>query len=713
MINRKLPVSCFFIFPFVLGILIQKVFPFPFDHLVIFFVFSGVFALGFSLAFTRISNLFLIFFIITTGIFIAGKSHIGYTKKLPFTYENIKDVVGAVKDVQEKGQFLKVELEKTFFSDGKKWYDADLKIYAILPYRERIYQHQWLYLSQINIKQAEESITVSAKSWFSLEPLTLFEKFIRKIHTATESIVKKWFRYHGQEAAIFRMMVLGDRFNLPEIKQVFIKAGTYHLLVVSGLHLGYLVIFLRIIFFFIRRIEQAHYKIFNLLYLMAIIIYCAITGFKTPVIRAALMFGIYIFSEIIERPVNGIESIGWAGSLILFFRPDELFSAGFQLSFAATTGIILAMRNIPHIKGIPLWLDSTIRAIIGAQVFTIPVLLGNFGRFYPFSLIANLILVPAGAIAVFLGLSFLIFAFFRQIIIFFLTKALAFFWIGTKLFSEISPEVSWSPKTFLVFCFYFIIFAVLFRNRWKVFIALAATSLLANALITKIPERNCQIIAKSDPKTEQSITIFPCKKFLCTIEKENRLVLIVSEKEESGTLKSAMENTKGKNKDIVFFFTGTPHDIISQLEFMLNYVKPSTILDNPDIKKNPAFGYRKCFFLADEKIKQDFWKFLETFEGLRVVYNERGNLVIEYKSKSGTAIISNYINATIFEALPFSPTYHTIYATKLALSKKLQEYLEDYKVKQVLYQKLTYETAEEPLAFKLIEIDKAFTITFK
>ncbi|MCM8764484.1 MAG: ComEC/Rec2 family competence protein, partial [Candidatus Omnitrophica bacterium] len=482
---------------------------------------------------------------------------------------------------------------------------------------------------------------------------------------------------------------------------------------VSGLHLGYLIIFLRIIFFFVRRIEQAHYKIFNLLYLMAIILYCAITGFKTPIIRAALMFGVYIFAEVIERPVDGIESIGWAGFLILFFKPDELFNAGFQLSFAATAGIILAMRNIPQIKGIPLWLDTTIKAIIGAQVFTIPVLLGNFGRFYPFAMFANLILVPAGAIVVFLGLFFLIFAFLRHIIVFFLTKAIGFFWIGAKLFSEISPEISWSPGILLVFCFYLIIFSALFRNRWKIFTALAASSLFAHALIARIPERNCQIIAESGSKIEQAITIFPCKKLLCAIEKENRLILIVSEKEDPDTLKNVLETIKGKNKDIIFFFTGTPHDIISQLDFMLNYIKPSAILDNPNIKKNPVFGYRKCFFLADAKIKQNFWKFLEPSEGLRVVYNEKDNQVLEYRGKSGTAIVSNYINSTIFETLPFSTTYNTIYATKLALSKRLQEYLSDYQVKQIVYQKLTYDTAEKPLAFRLIKINEIFTIALK
>ncbi len=111
------------------------------------------------------------------------------------------------------------------------------------------------------------------------------------------------------------------------------------------------------------------------------------------------------------------------------------------------------------------------------------------------------------------------------------------------------------------------------------------------------------------------------------------------------------------------------------------------LLNNPDIKENPAFAYRKCFFLADTGIKQTFWKFLEPYEGIRVVYDFRGTQVIEYRTKKGTIIISNHMNSKIFEVLPFSPCYHTIYATNLALSNKLAEYLKDYETEQVNLQK--------------------------
>ncbi len=129
-------------------------------------------------------------------------------------------------------------------------------------------------------------------------------------------------------------------------------------------------------------------------------------------VRAALMFAIYLIAEIIERPVSSIDSIGWAAFLILFFDPDELFNLGFQLSFSATTGIILAIHNIPRIKKFPSWLDSTVRAILGAQIFTTPVLAANTGNFYPAGFIQTLSLFQSEALQFFLEFLFLFLAFF-------------------------------------------------------------------------------------------------------------------------------------------------------------------------------------------------------------------------------------------------------------------------------------------------------------
>ncbi|HOL34904.1 MAG TPA: ComEC/Rec2 family competence protein [bacterium] len=717
MIPVNIPRSCIFLFPFALGILIQKLFPIPFEYLSILFIFSGIISLCLAIIFKRIAWIFFIIFTIITGIFLAGNSDIGYEKTLPVPPERIDAVTGIVKDVREKGVFLLITLEKTMVWDKHKWLDAKVNIRTILPGNQQIYNYDRLILYQIKkINQENGEITITSKSRSIVknsESISKYQQFNQKISAVTESIIKKWFKYHGQQAAIFRMMVLGNKRQSLEIKNIFIKTGTYHLLIVSGLHLGYVLLFLRILFFLFRHIEQAHYKFFDFLYLFAIGIYAVITGFNTPVVRATLMLAVYLIAEILERPINGIESIGWAGFIILFIKPEELFNMGFQLSFAATTGIILTMRNTPQIKRIPEWLDTYIRAIAGAQIFTIPVLAANIGSFYPAGFVTNFFLVPVGGLVVCLGLGFLIFGFLRSIIIFPLIKGLDLFWISNKLFSNVSPEIPWSPDIISVLLVYSIILMILFRNKWKFFASISLLLIVVSIINLKTEKSAQQLPIESHQHSGESITIFPCRKLLCSIEKENRLILIVSEKENETTLNSALENLSKTNKNIVFFFTAPTHDIIGDLEFLLSRVKPVLIIDNPEIRKHPAFGYRKSFILGNMHIKQDCWKFLVPGEGIRIVYDDGKNMVIEYHSKKGTILIATYLNSKIFEVLPFSPRYHAVYATKLALSKKLAEYFQEYQVSQVIYQKLTYNTLEKMEALpdlRIVELKKTFTI---
>lgn len=710
MIESKIPVSCIFLFPFACGIIFWKYFPFPREIVLIFFISAVVFTFVLSFFFKRISSILLCIFMLASGMLCAGFLNRNSSADIPLDLKKIVAVYGHIKDVRERGQLLSVAIENTMLSNGRKWFETGIEIRTLLPDETRIYVSDWIYLYDIReVKKSGKNIVVISKSRKVIQPISPLQNFIRKTHLTTEKLVKKWFKYHGQEAAIFKMMVLGDKRQSLEIKHIFVKTGIYHLLIVSGIHLGYLVLFLRLIFFPVRKFEQVHYRVFDFIYLVAIVSYSALTGFSTPVVRAALMIGIYIIAEIIGRPVSSIDSIGWAAFFILFFKPDELFSMGFQLSFAATTGIIIAMRNIPPIKKIPSWLDSTIRAITGAQLFTIPVLAGNTGSFYPSGFITNFFLVPVGGITVFFGLSFLIFGFLRHIIIFPLIKMLEFFWISTKMFSAISPEISWMPAIPVILAIYSIIFAMFFRNKWKIFFVSAFLMIMLQLFLCGKQFKEIQTYIPPSNGV-QGITIYPCKKLLCTIEKQNYIILILSGKENFKTLEPVFENMKEKNKEIILFFTDAPHDTISQIELALRYFKPRLVVDNPDIKKNPGFGYRKCFFFADTGIKQKFWKFLKPFGKIRIIYNHKGTQVIEYKTEKGTIIISNYINSTIFEILPFSPCYHIIYATDLALSKKLVQQLEEYETKQVLYQKIVYDTAEKPLPFKIIRIENPFTI---
>lgn len=704
MTESKLSTAWIFLILFSSGIIVQKFFPLHETYLFPVFASSAVMLLFFSIIFRKNSNWFVVIFLFITGIFCAGKAGVGYEKQIPFFLENVKTITGEITDVKEKGPLLVLTIENTAFSDGNIWIESGLTVKTSLHKDKHVYESDWILIDRIRaIKTERNQIWVHAVNWKIIQPQSIYGRFRYKTQILAEKITKKWFRYHPQAAAIFQMMVLGNSRLSPEIKNIFIQTGTYHLLIVSGIHLGYLLFFLKILVFPIRRFEQVHYKIFNFFYLCAIVFYSAITGFNTPVVRAALMFGVYLFSEIIERPVSSLDSIGWAGSLILFLNPENLFNMGFQLSFAATTGIVLALKNLPSIKRIPSWLNSIVMANIGAQFFTVPVLIGNIGTFYPAGFIANLFLVPFGGIVVGLGFVFLIFVFLRGIIILPLIKFLELFWIGTKLFSMVSPGISWNPGILMVIVIYLGVFALLFRKKWKLFILPAIFSTIIYIGFNNTFNKNLAEKFPCISKNHEGITFFPCRKILCMIEKQNSSVVVLSMKETSYTLTPVIEKIKSTGKPTVFVFVDFSHDIFEPISVLLPQIKPIAVFDSPEIRKHPAFGYRKCFVLGKMNVKQKFWNLLVPFEGIRILYNEKNSVVVEYKDRGKTIIISTYLNSNIFEVLPLSPQYYTVYASKVALSKKLAGYLQEYGTKNLIYQKCVYKTTDN-CDFEVIQV---------
>ncbi|HOQ82254.1 MAG TPA: ComEC/Rec2 family competence protein, partial [bacterium] len=267
MTESKPSAAWIFLTIFASGIITQKFISIPESYLFPLFVFSAVFLLFLSIKFARISNWFALIFIFITGIFCAGKTDIGYEKQIPFFPDKVISITGEVVDVKERGSVLVLTIGNTSFFNGKIWIKSGVIVKTSLSQNKQVYESDWVLIDGIkSIKKERNQIFVYARHYKIIEPQSYYGRFRYKTQVFTENITRRWFRYHGQAASIFQMMVFGNSRQSPDVKDVFIRTGTYHLLIVSGIHLGYLLIFLRILAFPIRKFEQVHYKIFNLLY---------------------------------------------------------------------------------------------------------------------------------------------------------------------------------------------------------------------------------------------------------------------------------------------------------------------------------------------------------------------------------------------------------------------------------------------------------------
>lgn len=200
----------------------------------------------------------------------------------------------------------------------------------------------------------------------------------------------------GLSAGTARLLVascLGTGDAPAEVKESFRSAGISHLLCVSGFHVGVIAMAVSWLLwpFKIFRRRKSH----HLLTLAVVWLYAMATGFTPSVVRAAMMLSSYFVVKMLGRSSSPGNALGVAFMLVLAVDPYHLFSAGFQLSFAAVAGILIFGRRLnpfPRRFTIARKGASLLTVPLGASLGTVPVLAAWFQS-------VPLLTVPINAVA--------------------------------------------------------------------------------------------------------------------------------------------------------------------------------------------------------------------------------------------------------------------------------------------------------------------------
>lgn len=135
-------------------------------------------------------------------------------------------------------------------------------------------------------------------------------------------------------------MLLGDGEYLPqENRRMFSAAGLAHILALSGMHVGIIAMIISAMLWPLYLSRRMGLRV--LLTVAALWAYAAFTGFPPSVVRAVIMASVYLAGRALQRRSVPLNSLCLAAMLILIVNPSELYSPGFQLSFAAVGGIIM------------------------------------------------------------------------------------------------------------------------------------------------------------------------------------------------------------------------------------------------------------------------------------------------------------------------------------------------------------------------------------
>lgn len=173
---------------------------------------------------------------------------------------------------------------------------------------------------------------------------SFFEKSRHRLLQGIDHLYPPWSA-EGRNGAVLKAVLLGDRSSLDsDTIENFRKTGLYHLLVISGLHVGLLALIVGTILRLLPLRETWR----SALVLSFLLGYALLVEQRAPTLRATLMIFVYLLARFLYRERTGLNAIGLAALVLLLHRPSWLFESGFELSFSAA--LLIAGLAVPILE---------------------------------------------------------------------------------------------------------------------------------------------------------------------------------------------------------------------------------------------------------------------------------------------------------------------------------------------------------------------------
>ncbi len=392
---------------------------------------------------------------------------------------------------------LIIHAEQILFVDGESKPTRGLLLARVNLGAEWQYGDEVLVRGELQTPQVNEGFSyrdyMARQGIYSLMPFAAAERlasgqgnlFWALVYALRQHSVEVTHRlYPDPEAALLAGILVGDESGLSNsLKTAFNDTSTRHIIAISGFNISIVAGLLLAVFsrwLGVRRGIR--------LAILGIIFYTLFVGAEASVVRAAIMGTLALVARQVGRQLFGLNTLAFSAALMTLVNPFLLWDVGFQLSFAATLGLILYADPIktramgwlaPYVS--EYWLvrlkgplTDYVFLTLAAQITTLPLLLYYFQRFSLVSLPANLLILPAQpALMVLGGLSVM-----AGLILFPLGQLLAFFaWPLTAYTIRVVQafaSLSWASKdisnfssTFVLLTYFalLLISAPALRNR--------------------------------------------------------------------------------------------------------------------------------------------------------------------------------------------------------------------------------------------------------
>ncbi|MDI5888908.1 ComEC/Rec2 family competence protein [Flavobacterium yafengii] len=228
--------------------------------------------------------------------------------------------------------------------------------------------------------------------------------------------------FNKTELNVAIALIMGQQQDISsEIIRDYQYAGAVHILSVSGLHIGFILIFVTFILKPIPNTKRGSF-IKLLIILASLFSFGIIAGLAPSVVRSVTMFSFVAIGNHLRRSVNIYHTLLVSVLLILLFEPSFLFDVGFQLSYLALFFIIwlqplLASIWLPKTK-VSKYIWDILTVSFAAQLGTLPLSIYYFHQFPGLFFVTNLIIIQVLSIIMILGVIVMLLAAFNSIPIF-------------------------------------------------------------------------------------------------------------------------------------------------------------------------------------------------------------------------------------------------------------------------------------------------------
>lgn len=276
------------------------------------------------------------------------------------------------------------------------------------------------------------------------------------------NVIKKIFKdnFDGRISNIIIGILLGDTDEIePDIKENFSESNISHILAVSGMHVGFVILFCNLTFSKIIGKRKT-----CIITIMVLILYMFLTGLSPSVVRASIMACLMLFSKLIYRKSDVWTNISISLLILLIHNPFFIQNISLMLSYIGTIGILTYSMNFKQYNKI----KDMIALTLSVTIFLIPILSIYFNKIPIFSLLIS-VLVGIVVLPIFiLGIIFIICNKAPFFIKNFIKKFLAFLVIILLKLADFGAKIPLNkiyvvmPNSFEILIYYLIIFILIF-----------------------------------------------------------------------------------------------------------------------------------------------------------------------------------------------------------------------------------------------------------